>query len=76
LTTKTGELIAELNLAKEIMVDNIDKLLDREHRLDIVYGKSENLKTTSDNISNFVIYQLFRPMRLSEKRRESETRIL
>jgi hypothetical protein len=40
------------------MVDNIDKLLDREHRLDIVYGKSENLKTTSDNISNFVMLLL------------------
>jgi hypothetical protein len=54
LTTKTGELITELNTAKEVMVENIEKLLDRDHRLDIVYSKSDRLKESSENISNFV----------------------
>lgn len=54
LTTKTGELIADLKAAKDVMVTNIEKLLERDNKLNIIATKSDILKNTSINISRFV----------------------
>jgi hypothetical protein len=54
LTTKTGELISELNIIKGVMVENIDKLINRDQKLEIMCSKSSNLKENSSKISAFV----------------------
>lgn len=48
--TKSGELIKELNEAKDIMVENIEKLFDREEKLNIIAMKSHNLTQRSVNV--------------------------
>lgn len=53
MTTKTGELIAELKSTKDILVENIDKLIDREFKLNIIATKSDNIGKLSQNINNF-----------------------
>ena len=53
--TKSGELIRELNEAKEVMVENIEKLLERNEMVNIIVIKSDNLAATSAKVNNFVI---------------------
>ena len=52
--SKTGEIIEELNAAKDVITENIEKLLEREMKLNIIVAKSENINTFSSNISNIV----------------------
>ncbi len=41
-------------MIKGAMVENIDKLLNRDQKLEIIYSKSNQLKDTSNKISSFV----------------------
>lgn len=52
--SKTGEVIEELNAAKDVITENIEKLLERDMKLNIIVAKSENINTFSSNISNIV----------------------
>ena len=52
ITTKTGEIIENLNLAKDAMIENIEKLLDRNNKMEIIAQKSDSLKNFSINISS------------------------
>ena len=54
LTTKAGEIISTLNAAKGVMVENVEKLLDKDIKLDIVARRAERLGSLSLNISNYV----------------------
>eukprot|EP01015_Nassula_variabilis_P003901 TRINITY_DN1266_c0_g1_i11.p1 TRINITY_DN1266_c0_g1~~TRINITY_DN1266_c0_g1_i11.p1 ORF type:complete len:220 (+),score=18.59 TRINITY_DN1266_c0_g1_i11:62-721(+) len=47
---KLMKLKTDLNDAKNIMVENIDKLLEREERLDILVKKTANMNTMATNI--------------------------
>lgn len=49
--TKTGELIKELTLAKDAMVENIEKILDRDKKMEIIATKSNKLQEMSINVS-------------------------
>jgi len=49
--TKAGEIIKDLQDAKNVMVENIEKLLDRDERLNIIAMKSNNLNQHSKNIN-------------------------
>jgi hypothetical protein len=42
--------------AKDAMVENIDKLIDRERKLNIVVTKAEDFGKITANINNFVIF--------------------
>jgi len=52
--TKTGELIRELNEAKEVMVENIEKLLERNEMINIIVLKSDHLTKSSERVNNYV----------------------
>ena len=52
LTTKGDEIITELNETKDAMIENIENLIDRENKMNMIVSKSENLNTFSMNISN------------------------
>ncbi len=52
--TKTGEIIRDLQEAKNIMVENIEKLLDRDEKLSIIATKSNNLNERSKNVNYMV----------------------
>jgi vesicle-associated membrane protein 7 len=52
--TKTGEIIKELNEAKEVMVENIEKLLQRQDMMNIVVLKSEGLVTKAEGVNHYV----------------------
>ena len=56
-TTKAGEIIKELNIAKNVAIENIEKIFQREEKIEIIASKSQNLenysynaKTIADNI--------------------------
>jgi len=51
--TKHGQVINTLNLAKDAMIENIESLLDRDVKTDIIIQKSEEIKGFSMNMSNF-----------------------
>ena len=48
----TGKIIKELNLAKDAVIENIEKLIDRDNKMGIIVNKSEDLKTLSMNINS------------------------
>lgn len=52
LTTKGDEIITELNETKDAIIENIENLIDRENKMNMIVSKSENLNTFSMNISN------------------------
>lgn len=52
--TKTGEIIKDLLSAKDVMVSNIEKILDRDEKLNIIAMKSNNLNQHSKNIHYIV----------------------
>ena len=54
ITTSTGEIIENLNLAKDAMIENVEALLERDDKIDIIAKKSDDLKDYSNNISNIV----------------------
>ena len=54
ITTSNGEIIENLNLAKDAMIENIETLLERDDKIDIIAKKSDDLKDYSNNISSVV----------------------
>ena len=52
---KVGELINELNEAKDIFVENIEKLFDRDEKMNIIAMKSNDLRERAINIHYHVI---------------------
>ena len=52
LTTKTGEVINELKAATDMMIENIENILERDAKMNIIVSKSENLNNFSVNISS------------------------
>ena len=54
ISTSNGEIIENLNLAKDAMIENIEALLERDDKIDIIAKKSDDLKDYSNNISSVV----------------------
>ena len=52
--TRTASLISSLNDTTEILRESVEKLLDRNEKLNIIAQKSKNLKNTSEDISKMV----------------------
>ena len=50
-TTTHGEVIEKLNAAKDAVIENIETLIERNNKIDIMVQKSDNLKDFSNNIS-------------------------
>jgi len=44
---KTEALLKDLNGLKDVMVENLSKLLEREGKIEIIASKAEQLSTTS-----------------------------
>ena len=51
ITTSNGEIIENLNLAKGAMIENVEALLKRDDKIDIIAKKSDDLKAFSNNLS-------------------------
>ena len=51
LTTNRGEILENLNIAKDAAIENIETLIERNNKIDIMVQKSDNLKDFSNNIS-------------------------
>ena len=52
ITTGKGEVIDNLNLAKNAVLENIENLLDRNNKIDMIIEKSNSLNDTSHIMSN------------------------
>ena len=52
ISTTEGELIDHLNLTKDAVIENIESLLDRNDKFDMIINKSNSLKDSSYMISN------------------------
>ena len=50
--TKTGEIISDLNCAKDAIIENVEKILERDNKMDLVVKKSVELQKFSENINN------------------------
>ena len=51
LTTNRGEILENLNIAKDAVIENIETLIERNNKIDIMVQKSENLIDFSNKIS-------------------------
>ena len=65
--TQTGKIIKDLVDAKTLAVENIEKIFDREEKLNIIVAKSEALNSQSRNI-NFIAQQIRNQQRLKKMR--------
>ena len=54
ITTSNGEIIENLNLAKGAMIENVEALLQRDDKIEIIAKKSDSLKDFSNNFSHVV----------------------
>ena len=54
ITTSSGQIIENLNLAKDAMIENVGALLERDDKIDIIAKKSDSLKDFSNNLSSVV----------------------
>ena len=52
IATTNGDIIENLNLAKGAMIENVEALLERDDKIDIIAKKSDELKAFSNNISS------------------------
>ena len=52
ITTSNGEIIENLNLAKDAMIENVEALLERNDKMDIIAQKSDSLRDFSNNLSS------------------------
>ena len=52
IKTRAGDVINELAMAKDVLVENVEKLIERNSKMDIIVTKSNNLKDMSVNVSN------------------------
>ena len=53
ITTGGGEVIENLNLAKSAVLENIENLLDRNNKIDMIIEKSNSLNENSYIMNNF-----------------------
>ena len=53
ITTGEGEVIDNLNLAKDAVFENIENLLDRNNKIDMIIEKSNTLNENSYIMENF-----------------------
>lgn len=70
INDKTDELLSELNGLKDSMVENLDKLIERDGKIEVILQKAESLSTYSKtyraNVSpnaslfNSILFQLMR----------------
>jgi len=49
--TQTGQIIKDLNDAKAVLIENIENLMDRDHKMNLIVSKSEQLNTNSSTIN-------------------------
>ena len=47
INDKTDELLSELNGLKDSMVENLDKLIERDGKIEVILQKAESLSTYS-----------------------------
>ena len=52
ITTGKGEVIDNLNLAKNAVLENIENLLDRNDKIDMIISESNSLKDNTNIISD------------------------
>ena len=52
ITTSNGKLIDTLNFTKDAVMDNVETLLDRNDKIDMIINNSDKLKDSSYMISN------------------------
>ena len=50
VTTSNGHLLENLNLAKDVVIENIETLLERDNKMTILVQKTDDLKDFSNNI--------------------------
>ena len=48
VTTSAGEMLTSLNLAKDAIIENVENLLERDNKINLVVQKSDNLKEHSN----------------------------
>ncbi len=58
MNDKTDELIKELNGLKDAMVENLDKLIERDGKIEVILQKAESLSTYSKTYRNNVSFIL------------------
>ncbi len=51
VTTTKGEIISNLNIAKDAIIENLETLMERDNKINIMVQKSENLIDFSNKIS-------------------------
>ena len=49
VTTTKGEIISNLNIAKDAIIENLETLMERDNKINIMVQKSENLIDFSNN---------------------------
>ena len=54
-TTTKGELIDNLNLAKGAVIENLETLIERNDKMELMVKKSDNLKDFSNNLSALTV---------------------
>ena len=54
-TTTKGELIDNLNLAKGAVIENLETLIERIYKMELMVKKSDNLKDFSNNLSALTV---------------------
>ena len=65
--TKTGEIISDLNCAKDAIIENVEKILERDNKMDLVVKKSAELQKFSENINSIT-----KTIRRSETQRKNK----
>ena len=66
VATSSGQPIDNLNLAKDVVIQNIESLLERDNKVDILVKKSDNI----NEISNTMMY-ISQNMRNRESERKN-----
>ena len=67
ITTGGGEVIDNLNLAKSAVLENIENLLDRNNKIDMIIEKSNAL-----NENSYIMNDFANKMKLSESERKNK----
>ena len=65
--TKNGEIISDLNCAKDAIIENVEKILERDNKMDLVVKKSVELQKFSENINSIT-----KTIRRSETQRKNK----
>ena len=71
ITTGGGEVIENLNLAKSAVLENIENLLDRNNKIDMIIEKSNAL-----NENSYIMNDLANKIKLRESERKNKYVVL